>query len=665
MARKIIDYKGRKDFGRPRKLVETIFDPDAQAQFEDLAPPVEDDRQDTIDKIYTDLANTFVKGDHLKNGLREMEPAQSIPIEPDATETVAAARRFDEKQSLKGKVITYSMYTNAVDSMLNSQWDLRLKYLNLSVPATETAQFSSIMEEKSDSDGASLIKEFIMGSGIAGTLLMSLCLAPFQSLIFQSLSGEEGAAKGIQLSQIGVGIALLIGFGLQAKEIIEMMKGANISSPDIETLAEEIENDDEKRRGILRDFGMDEDDIRELNKTSDAETIINYVNSYYERHGGLVDRDSHLTIDHWIAYHSVARSQQTIRSALNTADSYSIKFKEIRDRYSPNNKRGDSFIDETSWDDVAKAALSSIPVELASVTKALRERSNDMYDDIIDAFQYNVTDQDLCCLVQIFGAFPDVELMKSIAQILRFLAVDMSVHLVKLANLLLRMIGNLLQDALFELITQINEFYVKVLEKIQQVFTIDLGPELSACGGMLSIGWTLNYAMRVIFRQIRGLLQELSSIIGQMGNGGDLSFSWEASADRRHLLGISRVLQVLAVSIERANACANDKTKNHSDLKRIENVESANDAILSIVEVLPPVLRLPEGVEEKFFSSRKPRTSAALKYKYGIQDVQNPDEASDEEVLGSGTNKCSDAGKEAQIENLIKNLSNAFRSINE
>lgn len=640
-----INYNGRSEFSRPRTLTEQANNASTQGQFTDAIRPETDTRQEVVDQIFEDLARTYLKGDKLKKAIRALDPAQYIPIEPDNEEVSAAAQRLSREQSQDGTVITYNMYTNAIDSILETQWSLRVEYMKANIPATVKGQTRRIESVKSrGSNGADLIKEFLNQNGIAGTIIGMLTLAPFQTIIFQGLTVEEGA-KGIQVAQIPIGIALLIELGIKAEQILKLLKTAKISTPQVEQQVQRISTDPVARAEALAGAGIDMEAMRKVTKVSDSEIIMEYVSEYYKRYGGLDRPNGYLTIDHWIAYSNVAKNQQTLRGALNTADTYSPKFQTIREEFSQ--EQVADILDAPS-----KTKTSKISVQLVSATRAIRERSNDLYDDIVDALQFTLTDREVCCLVQLFGTYNDVGLMKTIATILRILAVDLSGDIVRIDNFIRRLLASYFQDALFEIATQINEFYQKTLLKLTKKFTVDLGDELSYCGGLLTVGWALMNALRTMMVQLDALISEISAIIGNYGQAN--SGSWQVAADRRYLLGIARILEVLAQRIELAYACENSNTK--PPFSTSDPSDGDADAILSIIEIQPPVLKFSSQDEQRYFSNRQPKVSERLKYTYGKSTVQNINDSTTEQ-----RDSCADNTAKAAVDKLIQDFISVFR----
>jgi len=639
-----IDYNGRPGFQRPRKLTEVSNLEQFQDKLIENAFQQIDEREEATDQLFSDLAKTYLKGRALLNGLSKMDPAQFIPIEEFADSTRAAAKRLDKEGSKDGEIITYNLYQKAIDLTLAKKWEIRGTVINMRIPASVSQQSVETSKQMSNSKGNNLIEELISQNGIISTIIGMLTISPFQTLIFQTLSSEESAAKGIQTAQIAPGIALFLELGIKAERIISMLKDTNLTTPLVELQIAELSGSETARAAALGTVGIDYEEFKKSQEIQDCAAIMSYVSDYYKRYGGLDRPNGHLSLDHWIAYLQVAQNQQTIRGALNTAHVFSPKFQSIKEHFVK---------DEPATENIFKEEdkkHSKIFIQLASATRAIRESSNDIYDDIIAAFTTQLTDRELCCLVEIFGAIGNPEIMYTIASLLRILATDLAGEIARLENIFSRYLANLAQDALFEIVADINKYYYKLVEKITKAFTVDF-EGLEACGGMFSLGWAVIHAVEVIFRQVSGLIKELSSIIGDFGL--DKPGSWEVSADRRELLGIARILEVLAARLDLANTCELDRVNRSVSDQISDSNTNIDQAIFTILGSIPPNLIITEEEKAKYFPNQVNRKSERLKFTYGIVPVQNNNE-------GTSTG-CYTPNQRILIDNLIKNLTEALK----
>ena len=611
-----IGYNGVPEFNRPRKLVEDEdLSPDVLK--DNKPPPKEDRRKAATEELFRSLAKTHLKGKVLQKGLAGMDPAAFIPIDENASDVAAAATRLAVNESKQGTIITYAMFQRSVDAINDEKWKVRRRYFNTDIPATGPGQSKLIAKStKTQKDG--IFDDYLNGVGAAGAFLAALAIAPFMSDVFAALSGEEGAAKATFGVKMIAGIAILLELGIKAAKIIELLKSLKVTIPNAEATVNELSTSREARNRALQNAGVNYDELVGSLEKDDNKKIIDYVAEYYNRYGGLIGPDEYLTIDHWIAYMHVSQNQLLIRGALDIADSYSEKFAELR-----SGTDSDNPIIESSEESInSRLPKLDISVALSSSTRALRERSNDMYDDILNSFMYQLTDQDLCCLVSLFGAFGDTKLLRTIAAVLRILATDFGLEIANILNQLKAYVTNMIMGALFALVNEMNKVMQTILLKITDAFTIKI-PGLEHCIGLLSIGWAIINALQTIFKIIKDLIREIMSIINDYGRGD--SPGWSVAADRRHLYGIARILEVLATRLEMANVCATDTAETTPPIVRDVEISdiAAGDVIYNIIGKMPPSLDISNQEIEKYFGQMQSKASQRLKFKYGILDMQN------------------------------------------
>lgn len=641
-----IDYSGKQKLERPRKLVEAGTFEHYQDQVINDPFGTIDERDEFTDKLYSDLARTYLKGNVVKEAISKMDPAQSIPIEENADAVRAAAIRISREDSSNGTLITFNMFQKCVDSMLNKKWELRGTVITTDIPSSVYERTAQTNEKVSGSDGAGgWIKEFINQNGIVTTILGVLTMSPFQAPIFQAL-GVENASKGVQTAQIPLGITIFLELGIKADKIRLLLKQAKLATPAVDQYINELENSPSRRAQAFQDMGLDYTSFVKSQEFRDSELIINYVQEYYQRYGGLVAPNSHLTLDHWLGYLQVSQNQQIIRGALNTSSTFSPKFESIRNQYDPPLEGSEN---QNIYSERKKT--SKMFNDFASVTRALNQNSNDFYDNIVNALSHRITDEEFCCLVQIFGAIGDPNAMLGLAAVLRIFASSLAADLGLIFDLMAKLLGNILQDSLFELMAQINKFYFKIAHKLAKAFTVDF-ENLPACSGMLALGWGLIRGLQELFNQINALLKEISSLIGDFGLSKNIK--WDICAERRHILGLARILEVLAYRLEMANACALNRDQKIVNIEEtIDNRQVyVDEAIFSIIQSKDPLITISPENMQKHFSNLSTATSNNLKFKYGITSQQNNE---------TNTAKCHDPDQQARLQLLIKNITTALQ----
>lgn len=638
-----LGYDGTPEFSRQRNIVETNTPLLANSIKSDAKPPIRDQREVDTDLLFKKLAETYIKGEILRKGLSAMEPAQYIPIDSDASTVVGAASRLFNTESINGTIITYSMYQKCVDAINDKKWEVRRTYFSPSSIVTQESKTTHTNSTVNNSSSKGFIEQFLENNGIAGSILAMLAISPFQATIFQALSTEESGAKAVQGVQISAGLAMFIELGIKAEKILQIMKTSKVNVPLVEQQLVALSTP-QARAQALESFGINYDDFKQSMSLSDYQAIVGYVGEYYSRYGGLAYSGSHLTIDHWIAYLKVSQNQHTMRGCLNTADAYSEDFADMRDP----NRNKDPIAGSTSISSPNKKI--KISVEVASATRALRERSNDMYDDIINAFMYQITDDQICCLVSIFGAYKDTDFIKTIASLLRLLAVDLSGELIRLENIGRQFLSNFFASVIFELVTDLEKLLQEVLLKLTKTFTVEI-EGLERCGGLLTIGYAIMESIRSLAKYVRDLLREIMNTINIFGE--QKTGMWTVAADRRHLFGIARILEILAARLDIAAVCDKKLGSTEQRTSPIEKKDIvAGEVIHSILDGSPPSIQLTNQEIDKYFPNVQPQVSERLKYSYGIGSLQN---------LEKNNNGCSGPISKEETDALFQKFSETIR----
>jgi hypothetical protein len=326
---KDLDYQGVPELNKKRRLTEILPDsPEAPAPAPDESDPIEA----ATTALFTRLGKTYLKGEVLKGGLAAMEPAQTIPISPDADRVSRSADRLDTNGSKRGTVIPFTLYQECVKDLADRQWKVRRVYENVDLPADyESASQRAYKEHDQASEEIdNIIDQFLTGEGIAGAILSALAISPFQNLGFQALGLEQGTKAYFSL-QVPLGLAVLIELGVKAKRIHDLLKETNNSTPEVEKLVKELDESPEARKKVLDDAGFKYDNFVKSQKATDSKVVLEYCNSYISTH----NPNSTQTYDHWVAYGNVTARQNLVRGALDSATKYSKDFAVMLDRDAP------------------------------------------------------------------------------------------------------------------------------------------------------------------------------------------------------------------------------------------------------------------------------------------------------------------------------------------
>lgn len=636
-----LEYNGKPSFSRKRKLIETER-PVENTQI----PPIQEDRSVTVDQAFVNVAKSYLKGKVVKEALSKMDPAQWIPIEDTGVES-AAAIRISEEQSKNGTIITYSMFQSCVDYIIDNRKNISGEILSGTIPATVSKQ----IEQYSSSNSGGLkvfnpLIEWVKDNGVACSLLAAITISPWVTE-FYALSAEEASSKTVHISKVVLAICILLEIGAKYDSIIAIFKNASLSVPGLESEVDRLSRSRKTRRDLLAEFDIDLDEFTQFNKSNDCQLIVNYVNKYYARYGGLQFKDGYLTIDHWLGYLQVAQANQLLKTTINNAAHFSPKFRTILD------KAGSIPPDANTKFSGGTSRPLGITI---SIINSTARYTNDMYDDIVNALSYYLDDKALCCLVQIFGKAAGQDTLYSMAVLLRLLAMDFGITMSVVFDKFTRTLVDKMQDVLMDLLTKLNEFYDKVALKITDAFTINID-NYTACSGMITLGWALLHAVRVLFEKIKSLIKRVSAILGEFSNGFGSRADWATVADRRFLFGCSRILELLSNKIILANNCASSESTKNQFSDNLA-VELDNPNILSILEKAEPIIPISEEDRKKYFNNTIPSVSSRLKTIYGINPQQNNEDAT---ATPSSCEEQRDKSVDTDI--MVKNLISSINAV--
>jgi hypothetical protein len=634
------EYNGKPKFSRNRILSE-VESPNESTKI----PPIIDPRSAEVDQAFTNVAKSYLKGRIVKDALSKMDPAQWIPIEEPGLES-AAAIRISEEDSKNGTIITYSMFQSCVDFIIDTRKDISGQILSGDIPATVKKQIETYTS--SNSGGLKVFNpliEWVKDNGVACSLLAAITISPWVTE-FYALSAEEASSKTVHISKVVLAISILLEIGAKYDSIIAIFKNAALSVPNLDTEVNRLAKSRKSRRDVLSEFNIDLDEFTRFNKRNDSQLIIDYVNRYYARYGGLQLKDGYLTIDHWLGYLQVVQANQLLKTTLNNAPHFSSKYRNILDSSGTIQDADTKFSGGTSR-----------PLGITiSIINSTARYTNDLYDDIVNALSYYLDDKALCCLVQIFGKAKGQDTLYSMAVLLRLLAMDFGITMSVVFDKFTRTLVDKMQDVLMDLLTKLNVFYDKVAIKITDAFTINID-NYTACSGMISLGWALLHAVRTLFEKIKSLIKRISAILGEFSNGFGSRADWATVADRRFLFGCSRILELLSNKIILANNCADSSLGRSSASEGVDYIELDNPAILSILDKAEPVIPISAEDRKKYFENTPPTISSRLKHIYGINPQQNNEDA-------TSTSSCEDQrDKSVDIDLMVKNLTNSINAV--
>jgi len=482
--------------------------------------------------------------------------------------------------------------------------------------------------------------------------LMAFSVSPTQLTDYSALTSKESGAKASQGIKVPVGIALLIELGVKAVRIIQMLKDVGQSGPSIDQIVQDMANPT-KRKKVLDDAGMEPDKFYKASRGDDAKVILEYCKDYINN-----NKPSDPTVfDHWIAYGNVAARNNLLRSALDTATNYSKDFSDAFDKDAAKPGVGGNLIQNFS----SNNPHGHISAEIGSHYNDLDRESDSVFDQILNTFMYQVTDADLCCLVEIFGSM-DTGGLKLISQILKILATDLQAELAILQDAFLRLLVNAATSAVYAVIARLNkvadDLGTRMIESIEDIQK-ELGFELDHCPTFKDIGIALAFGIDGIRGKVGLMLMDILSYTEQLGSSRGVGVSWDVPAERRHLLTIAKIFDVLSSKLDAAKACessADDAPYTVDQIVGEAKDQAAHEIIHTLLDKSPPSIQISDDDVKKYFPNLVPSKSRMFGFVYGPKTIFPDLVGQRAETL----NNCGVEMTEERRQNFQKVISNAM-----
>ncbi|RMH18634.1 MAG: hypothetical protein D6698_06795 [Gammaproteobacteria bacterium] len=556
-----LDYNGKIEFFRKRTLVEPTVPKKAPKPEPDGGP-----LQEEITRLYDSLALTFLKGEGLKTGLKEINPAEEIPV---LDSNVSAALR---RLGYPGEVITFKTYTEIVDYLADQQWRLRRIYDRVEIPPDFQSQSSLVYDKQGR--GKDLISRFLTGDGVAGALIMMLSTTLFQIPGFSLLALEQGA-KGYFVAQVPLALAILVELGIKMARIKELLEIPGIENYD------DLETNTEKRRKILAEAGIDYEEVKKGTRFEDAKLVVTYVRNY------IAGFTEDVRYDHWIAYGTVIAHQNLLRAAIDTSTLYSKQYQ--------TDFGSAPFLASGKPSKYLEDKDLSLSPKLASHLVVLRDRSDSTFNDIYNIFSDIPLRIDYCCLLQILEGI-DTDSLYIMGKALKLLSVDLQGELIELQDAFYSMITNMLSAAAYNLASELTISVDKLLLSVMEKFAEAekrLGQINTNCPSLMDIGLAIGLSIESLKGRVDEVLAEVQSQILSLNRPQNRTLV--ILGDRRYLFTLGKLLDFLAVNLEAAKSCEGPKP--------VSGFGLADDGLETVLTM--PVLKS----QPKYFDNIQPTAS--------------------------------------------------------
>ena len=595
-----LDYDGKPSIERARDLFLSRID---RNRVDGTRPSPAPDAVPPEDTLFDDIVKVYLKGEALKAGLGEMNPAGFIPIE-DGSPVIASVERLAPGDN--GHVIMFGVYKEACEYLasragsMDEEFVANFTYVD---PHKEHIEFTTKHKESSNS-GSDWITAFLeMLQPIAGGIL-----AGFVADIFISMqprvTAPSNEPKQWGAQGVAIGIALLIEMGVLTMSTMNVFDKDGSMDPSVSSQMRMLIGDQAERRRLLEEAGFDYHQFTQNQRYNDSKAVKDYALKYIARN------PQKLNYDHWVAFLSVVEQQSFVHGSMAMAPTYSQKWKDFRDKREVTEETVTTGGASQSDGLLVDAAKVSITSTLMAYLTTVAMVSDELYDKTAATFYFQIDDRILCCLLYFIGPL-DTNVLKAVAAIMRMSIFKLGGSFADLFHFL---IDGVQSAVLHMLASYANQIIDQLLSKLyQQLFKVPgalLGEAVIFCLGVDWLFKIMEFALDVVMGVLDQIIQSLQSLLDGLQN--KTARHLEISAEKRTIGIMAELLERVAQKID----LLQDVCKKDPDADVVDFNEAAADAAVAFVsnelDSLFPVLDLPEEARRKHFRDVPSYTTSGI-----------------------------------------------------
>lgn len=585
-----LDYSGIPEFSRDRDLFISSLSDNL------LSSAIEEDSRDSIeDRIFDDLARTYLKGEALKEALGDMGKAGFIPVE-DMSKVIASIQRVNPDAD-NYNVITFGLFKEACEFLQDRSTSLNEEFLdtyNIIDPDLQAQTITSVHKNTVKDSGDDWISDFLLaGSAVAGIMLTGY-LNDFFTTNAPKTTSPDNEVKQWGAQGAIIAVALLIELGITYAEMLSKFGDSNTVDSETLNSFKDLEHDPVGRAEILNDAGYDYDALRKNQAFDDYNAIKNYSIEYIKR------QKEQYKYQHWISWLSVVSSQGIVKHGLAMAPVFSEKWSSFSEgsKSSSDASASDSDVFDLAKDKVVSKFNNGLKSYLSSVLSSF----NKSYDDTYAAYNFQIDERVLCCMIYFLGPI-DVSMLKSITKILKLSLIRFNLDF---RQLLAFMIDSTLTSVLNMATSYASKLISEIHNLVNQTFYSLPGNDLEAILKLcIGIDWLLKIiddALAFIVTMVQDMLDSLKLTIQAIAGKSEALAS--SVAENRAVATIISMLDSIIQNVDHANAVCQTKVDD-KDLPSIDPYKAADAAITFIAVELPtlfPVMAMSEDNSRKYFS---------------------------------------------------------------
>ena len=645
-----LDYNGIPEFSRKRELrLQNV----PRAQLDAFLETSQDD-ESPEDEMFDNVARTFIKGEVLKDGIANMNPAGFVPVEEEAS-VIASIQRVNPGAESYLR-ITFGMFKEACEhiaSRANSIDEDFLVNFNIIDPNLQASTVTTKYKEV-NKDGSDWISAFLERlSPVAGLLiagkLVDMYMAGAPQLGVDSLGGS-GEMKTWSLQGLPAAIAILIELGLTLKSFNDIYGDSPSIPPEARQQFDELYNNPGRREKILRDAGYNYDALKSNQKFNDYKAIKDYAVSYITRN------DGNLNFDHWLTFAQVVDSQTVVKSVAAMAPTFSGKWRKF---YDTNPEAGtqeetEILVSEQTANDLEGIVGASLNASIAGYVNNTVDLMSKQYEKTYLSLYYTVDPAVICCLVWFLGPM-DTSSLREISRILKIATMPANVRfsfasVIDTNYLLTTLLGMIGYYISWIMDNTLRRLYEKMLGVPPGL----LVETERACLGLGVLFDLIEKAFNVALEYLEGIIKNLQMETSKIGQR--LDDTTTIIAERRGTGTITALLDVVVDKIDAVQAFCTEEPEDPQI-----TAEALADKTLDFVSTgLPklfPVIEISESDRRKHFRNIPSFTIEGT----GLE-VPGTDESGEiVELESTGTDGCSSASNTSKGIALGQKLAAAIR----
>lgn len=552
------------------------------------------------ERIFDQIARTYLKGEALKDALGAMDPANYIPVESRSEVIASIQRVFPKAENFQ--VITFGQYKEACEFLasrvtaINEAFVTNFSAVDGKIDSeTTTKTYKNINDE-----GEDWITAFLVGGSAYAGLWLAGQLNDLWGTIVPRATAPANEPKQWYVQGASVAVCLLIELGVTLAAVSLLYGKSDVAyPPEIQQAFQKYSSDPEGRKKVLEGAGYDYESLKSNKKFDDCKAIKDYCLKY------ISQQAENPRYDHWVAWLQVVEQQKNLQHSMAMAPSFSKKWNDFAKLGNKNETTvSEEIIENPSSQDKYEYQLEkAFNASVKNYFSSILTLSNTSYNKTFDSFSFNLDERQLCCIIYFLGPL-DVGTLKAVVDFIRLTQINIDLNIFKFLISFFESMVNSVASMILNYVNQILSYFVIPFIEVLFVFPDnDLGVVLKYC---ITLDW-LFAALDWCFKK---LLEILDSLIASLQlHIQKITFNAVAGAsifvERRYLAAVAALLQAVYEKLDGLNDVCDFKEEDEDELiaQNDQAAEAVIDFVTKEMPELYPTLKMPEEDRRKYFSN--------------------------------------------------------------